>query len=323
MKLGHLFDSKQYKQSSNNTETSGRQHYHENQAAKVWFGLREDDKNSNLLRFKKLSHKEQLNMDDNNNSLQQIVSIQPESVGYSLETLTTNRNHHVESSSESADINLVRQFKSEQSNTIVTSNATLTNPDQSKQERCDTNNNHNQLISATDDNELYGKTLIGHQLDGSESEQNTATKPTNKLLHQQSPKGKTISESTPTCNRTQSGGNNNGANAKKTTLLHDTGNQQHHQQALNQNKRFVCHGCNKSIRDRYIMKVYSMRNKASNVDSNTRVFRSNNDEDLNTADENCLLFHENCLKCSICNCSLEKTCFARENKLFCPNDYFR
>lgn len=39
--------------------------------------------------------------------------------------------------------------------------------------------------------------------------------------------------------------------------------------------------------------------------------------------ENHLLFHENCLKCTVCSCLLSQTCFVRDSKLFCPRHYYR
>lgn len=118
----------------------------------------------------------------------------------------------------------------------------------------------------------------------------------------------------------------------------------------------LCHGCGREICDRWIMKLYSSgRHKQSDSCNQVR----GNDQNGNTSgmeieadteilmqleqqqqqtesatsasskdprgcnDENCLLFHENCLRCSSCSCLLDRTCFVRDSKLFCPFHYYK
>jgi hypothetical protein len=110
----------------------------------------------------------------------------------------------------------------------------------------------------------------------------------------------------------------------------------------------VCHQCNKPITDRYLMKLYNSRRPASKrqeqqqqlagrrrssalaakqLQQQGRLPASIDDADAEADDENCsrssLVFHENCLKCSICDRLLDKSCFVRNSKLYCPQDYYR
>ena len=68
-------------------------------------------------------------------------------------------------------------------------------------------------------------------------------------------------------------------------------------------------------------------------DENSNSNNNNNDDDGDQdrakdgsgidSDENSLLLHENCLKCSICNRLLNKNCFVWNTKLYCPQDYYK
>lgn len=97
-----------------------------------------------------------------------------------------------------------------------------------------------------------------------------------------------------------------------------------HFQLLNENT-FMCHQCNQPISDRYIMKLYSS-SRRRNIESELECASANTLPALPTTshgdEENCLLFHENCLKCSTCNCLLDKTCFVHNEKLLCAQDYY-
>lgn len=55
----------------------------------------------------------------------------------------------------------------------------------------------------------------------------------------------------------------------------------------------LCEGCGLKIQDRFLMRV---------VDT---------------------IWHEACLICSICNMPLNQSCYSRNSKLFCKNDYYR
>lgn len=86
--------------------------------------------------------------------------------------------------------------------------------------------------------------------------------------------------------------------------------------------KFICHECAKPINDRYIMKMFAANNsQQSHQNSLSSTGMSNIQQQQ--PDENCLLFHENCLKCSVCCCLLDKSCFVRNAKLLCPHDYYR
>lgn len=119
----------------------------------------------------------------------------------------------------------------------------------------------------------------------------------------------------------------------------------------------LCHGCGREICDRWIMKLYSSgRHKQSDscnqvrgndqngntsgmeIEADTEIFmqleqqQQQQTESATSAsskdprgcnDENCLLFHENCLRCSSCSCLLDRTCFVRDSKLFCPFHYYK
>lgn len=76
-----------------------------------------------------------------------------------------------------------------------------------------------------------------------------------------------------------------------------------------------CHQCTRPISDKYIMKLFSGR------DHNDAMNKSANQPLVD--EENCLLFHETCLKCSQCACLLDKSCFVHDNKLLCAQDYYR
>lgn len=285
MKLGHLFREKQ------------QQHFHHNYHKQYnktsvvgittarYYDDRSQPRQQQLL----------LDMDDTTNISQVVAaaSLATDTVEYSLETLTANnRDQNVESE---LNANLGRQFKLE--------NSAAQDQKLRRQQRRDTSNNEYSNANEEENEEKKNQTVQQQQL-ANDEEQSTAT---TKLQQQQkSPQTKEMISET-----------NNSNNVKKINNL------QGH--PFNQsNKKFVCHGCNKSIRDRYIMKVFSTRECNNTANSSAQVFSRNiSADDLNFDNENCLLFHENCLKCSICNCSLEKTCFARNNKLFCPNDYFR
>ncbi|CAL8269068.1 unnamed protein product [Boreogadus saida] len=53
----------------------------------------------------------------------------------------------------------------------------------------------------------------------------------------------------------------------------------------------VCAGCNCPIRDKFLLRV------------------------------NGGLWHEACVRCTMCGCSLKNTCFLRDHKLYCKRDY--
>lgn len=55
----------------------------------------------------------------------------------------------------------------------------------------------------------------------------------------------------------------------------------------------ICEGCGLKIQDRYLMRV---------TDTS---------------------WHEQCLQCCICGCALNHTCFVRNSKLYCKDDYNR
>lgn len=99
-------------------------------------------------------------------------------------------------------------------------------------------------------------------------------------------------------------------------------------------KKFTCHQCSVPISDKFIMKLYpsatnSNKRVSQGADKNsTDIFATTNTNnkllnavDLNV-DENCLLYHEHCLRCHICRGLLDKSCFVHENKLLCPLDYY-
>lgn len=83
----------------------------------------------------------------------------------------------------------------------------------------------------------------------------------------------------------------------------------------NKNK-IICNECSKPINDRYIMRMFSSIEQQQIAKATSL----NNDGFI---DENCLSFHENCLKCSNCNCLLEKSCFVKGTKLLCSQDYYK
>lgn len=96
-------------------------------------------------------------------------------------------------------------------------------------------------------------------------------------------------------------------------------------QRLNENT-FMCHQCNQPINDRYIMKLFSSsrrRHLEAQLECNTtNTLPPLANQDHRDDEENCLLFHERCLKCSTCNCLLDKSCFVRNEKLLCAQDYY-
>lgn len=63
---------------------------------------------------------------------------------------------------------------------------------------------------------------------------------------------------------------------------------------IKQEKNYeICEGCGQKIHDRYLMRV------------------------ANTS------WHEQCLSCSVCRIQLDQTCFTRNAKLYCKDDYYR
>lgn len=104
--------------------------------------------------------------------------------------------------------------------------------------------------------------------------------------------------------------------------------------------RFVCYQCNQPITDRYLMKLFATtptrpmmhQNKRTHdpmvVDESTTAtltgdFTCLTSDSKSAADENCLLFHELCLKCSICDEPLETSCYQHNEKFYCAHDYHR
>lgn len=75
--------------------------------------------------------------------------------------------------------------------------------------------------------------------------------------------------------------------------------------------KFICHECARPISDRYIMKLFASSSSDSSSSSNS-----------NNPDDSCRLYHETCLKCSVCSRLLENSCFVRDSKLLCPQDYY-
>jgi len=104
---------------------------------------------------------------------------------------------------------------------------------------------------------------------------------------------------------------------------------------------FICNACNKPINDRYLMKLFSQQQKKIKTETlhdnpkhklatttiqdglsqSTGIGHSEPSELIEAESENCLWFHEQCLRCSTCNCLLDKNCFVRQEKIFCRRDY--
>lgn len=120
------------------------------------------------------------------------------------------------------------------------------------------------------------------------------------------------------------------------------------------NCRYLCHHCNQPINDRFLMQMSSKHYANSNANDavghsqvigrsecNLRQTNHNHgefgvkslngesiksrqdDEKTKFEDENSLLFHEQCLRCSICDRMLNQNCFTRDSKFYCPQDYYR
>ena len=83
---------------------------------------------------------------------------------------------------------------------------------------------------------------------------------------------------------------------------------------------YFCHKCARPINDRYLMKMFPLNRielRAASCDAGNKSATS----DQQPTDY--LFYHEHCLRCSTCSRLLERSCFVRNSKLYCPHDYFR